>query len=134
MKYAFDTNTVICLLQDDPLVLQRFNAAVERGDDFTIPPLVHYEMRRGFLCKSAPKRENSYRLLTEQYPVGKMSTEVLEKGASVYATLYRARLTVDDADLLIAAFCMVGGYTLVTNNTRHFKVIDGLNIEDWTKT
>lgn len=131
MRYALDTNTVICLLRDDPLVCRKFDAAVERGDEIVIPPLVHYEIRRGFLCKSAPKRENSYRILIEQCPVGEMSAESLERGAGIYADMYRAKLTVDDTDLLIAAFCMVSDYTLVTNNTRHFEVIDGLRFEDW---
>ena len=132
MKYALDTNAIIHLLRDNPRVNQKFDAAVERNDEIVIPPLVHYEIRRGFLCYSAPRRENSYRILIEQYPVGNISAEVLERGADIYAALYRARLTIDDADLLTAAFCLVGGYTIVTNNTRHFEVIDGLDIEDWT--
>ena len=133
MTYALDTNILIRLLRDEPLVRQRFDAAVERGDEIVIPPLVHYEIRRGFLCKSVPKRENSYRILTEQYPVGEMSMEILEHGAGIYAELYNAKRTVDDVDLLVAAFCMVGGYTLVTNNTSHFNVIDGIALEDWSK-
>jgi len=96
MTYALDTNILIRLLRDEPLVRQRFDAAVERGDEIVIPPLVHYEIRRGFLCKSVPKRENSYRILTEQYPVGEMSMEILEHGAGIYAELYNAKRTVDE--------------------------------------
>jgi len=121
------------LLQGNPAVCAKFDAAVERGVEIVIPPLVHYEMRRGFLCKSAPKKENSYRMLTEQCPVGGMTGEDLELGAAIYAKLYKAGLTVEDADLLIAAFCLAGGYTVVTNNTRHFEVIAGLLIEDWSE-
>lgn len=59
MKYALDTNAVIQFLRGNPFVCQKFDAAVDRGDRLVIPPLVHYEMWRGFLCKSAPKREIS---------------------------------------------------------------------------
>jgi len=37
-----------------------------------------------------------------------------------------------DADLLIAASCLVHGYILVTNNKRDFENIEGLQLEDWT--
>ena len=36
-----------------------------------------------------------------------------------------------NADLLIVAFYIVNGYTLVTNNKRHFQLLKGLTIEDW---
>jgi len=38
---------------------------------------------------------------------------------------------IEDADLLIAVQCILNGYTLVTNNVKHFKDIDGLVIENW---
>jgi tRNA(fMet)-specific endonuclease VapC len=131
MRYALDTNAVILLLREDPRICAKFDAAVERGDEFIIPPLVHYEMRRGFLCKSAPTREKMYNRLIEEYPVGDVRAESLEQGAGIYANLYHAKRTVGDVDLLIAAFCMDGKYTLITNNIRHFEVIDGLKFEDW---
>jgi predicted nucleic acid-binding protein len=133
MRYALDTNAVILLLREDQHICRKFDAAVERGDDFIIPPLVHYEIRRGFLCKSAPRREKMYDRLIKQYPVDEVSVESLELGAGVYADLYHAKRTVSDVDLLIAAYCMDGGYTLITNNVRHFEVIDGLKFENWAE-
>ena len=132
MKYALDTNIVILLLRGNQNICHRFDLAVKRGDEFIIPSLVHYEIKRGFLCKSAPKREKIYNHLIKQYPVGETSIKSLELGAIIYSNLYHAKLTVDDMDLLIAAFCMTNGYILITNNIRHFKVIDGLKFEDWT--
>jgi len=51
----------------------------------------------------------------------------------VYAGLYRKRLTIGELDILIAAFCIVNGYTLVTDNTRHFENIDVLKIVNWAQ-
>jgi tRNA(fMet)-specific endonuclease VapC len=42
-------------------------------------------------------------------------------------------LIIDDFDLLIASIALANNLTLVTNNTKHFKNIQGLNLEDWTK-
>jgi predicted nucleic acid-binding protein len=119
------------LLRNNPKVCKKFDIAIESGEEIVIPPLVHYEIKRGFACKSAPKRENSYNILTEQCLVGEMDEEVLERGASIYASLYSNKRTIDDVDLLIAAFCIVGEYTLITHNVKHFKVINGLKIDDW---
>lgn len=132
MKYALDSNTIINMLRGNSIVLDKFDSAVERGDEIVIPPIVHYEMRRGFLCYSAPRKEAAYLELTEQFLVGEMNEAILECGANIYSELYEAKLTVDDSDLLTAAFCRTGGYTIVTNNVKHFNVIDNLQVEDWT--
>lgn len=39
--------------------------------------------------------------------------------------------TLDDADLLIASIAMTNNTILVTNNTEHFKRIQGLKITNW---
>ncbi|GMO43725.1 MAG: hypothetical protein Pg6C_05520 [Treponemataceae bacterium] len=39
---------------------------------------------------------------------------------------------IEDADIFTAAFCIYNGFTLVTNNTKHFQHISGLNYCDWT--
>ena len=36
-----------------------------------------------------------------------------------------------DSNILIAAFCIVHDYTLVTHNVRHFEGIRDLKVEDW---
>ena len=65
------------------------------------------------------------------YPIGEMRLETWELAANIYTDLRKAHYTVGDADILIAAFCLIDGYTLVTNNTKDFKNIDGLRFVDW---
>jgi predicted nucleic acid-binding protein len=38
---------------------------------------------------------------------------------------------IEDADILIAAFCLYNNYILVTDNTKHFINIKGLNTVNW---
>ncbi|MBI4746152.1 MAG: hypothetical protein HY786_06360 [Deltaproteobacteria bacterium] len=38
---------------------------------------------------------------------------------------------IDDADLFIAACALDDNVTLVTNNEKHFKRVEGLKIENW---
>ena len=38
---------------------------------------------------------------------------------------------IDEFDLLIASTAIVHGYTLVTNNLKHFKRIENLSLTNW---
>lgn len=49
------------------------------------------------------------------------------------ARLEKAGTRLDDFDLLIGATAIGNDLTLVTNNTAHFKRMDNINLEDWTK-
>ena len=43
--------------------------------------------------------------------------------------LRRTGFTIGDLDLLIAATCLQHGLTLLTNNRRHFEMVEGLRLE-----
>jgi len=51
----------------------------------------------------------------------------------VKADLKKKGEIVSDSDLFIASTAISQNLTLVTNNERHFRRIDGLKIENWTK-
>lgn len=133
MTYALDTNVIIRLLRNDSAVATRFDNAVNNDASIVIPPYANFEILRGFCYRSAPSKERSYRELCVRYPVLEMTADVWNRAATLYGELRRAGYTVGDADLLIAAFCIIGGYTLVTNNTKDFEHIEGLQMADWTK-
>jgi len=38
---------------------------------------------------------------------------------------------IEDADILIAASCLVEGMILVTDNEEHFRRIENLEVENW---
>lgn len=48
------------------------------------------------------------------------------------ARLRKAGTPVDDFDLLIGVTSVTYSLTMVTNNNNHFKLIDGIDLEDWT--
>jgi len=131
MDYAFDTNTIIHLMRGTPSVKDNRNKALRGKAQFIIPPFVNYEIRRGLLIKPVASHEKAYAVICDNCALGEMTVDVWERAAQIYAELYAKRFTVNDADILIAAFCMVNGYTLVTDNTKDFKNIDGLQLVNW---
>ena len=60
-----------------------------------------------------------------------MNRNIWRRAANLYSDLRHKGFTVGDADILIAAFCLENGYTLVTNNTKDFVHIDELMLVDW---
>ena len=64
----------------------------------------------------------------EAIPIGLESTEIF---GLLKAQLEIAGNRLDDFDLIIASCAMAHNLTLVTNNTKHFKRIDGLKLANW---
>jgi len=136
MVYALDTNIIIHYLHNTINVIQNFNDAVMRGDDLIIPKIVDYEIKRGFRIFSAPKKEAAYKILTEPAgwcEIAEIDGSSWERAEQIYEDLYKKRLTVGELDILIAAFCLENNYTLVTDNIKHFKNIDGLVFINWNE-
>lgn len=133
MTYALDTNTVSYFIQGNKLIKSRIRMALEGRHDIVIPPVTYYEIRRGFKHKSAPAKERVFANICCAYSVGEMSVTAWECAAEIYADSRRAGRPIDDADILIAAFCVVNKYILVTNNTKHFKRIEGLQLVNWAE-
>jgi len=131
MTYALDTNIIIHLLYGNPFVRAQRDKAWDSGVRIVIPPIVHFEIMRGFFYSSAPGKEMSYRLICNECPIDPVTTNIWERAAAIYAKTRKDGFTVHDADLLIAAYCLEGDYTLVTNNTSDFANIHGLKLVDW---
>ena len=83
----------------------------------------------------APKKYKNYKdfAYNGYCDIGELCSRVWKKAEEVYAELYSKGFTVGEIDILIAAFCLVNNYTLVTNNTKDFENINGLNFLDWAK-
>ena len=131
MTYALDTNTLIFILNGDGNVIAKRDKAVLAGDRFIIPPVVDYEIQRGFLFKSFPRKEKIYFSLRHHYGVGLMTSEMWIKSAQIYVELRKKGFTVGDDDIFIAAFCILNEYTLVTRNTKDFENIKGCRQVNW---
>jgi tRNA(fMet)-specific endonuclease VapC len=135
MIYALDSNIIIRYLRNDINVLKNFDAAAN-GDTLIIPKMVDYEVRRGFRITRAPAKEAAYKILTGlsgYCEIEDLDNRSWARAESIYAELYQKSFTIGEIDILIAAFCLENGCTLVTNNTKDFERVEGLRLEDWTQ-
>ena len=134
MIYALDTNIISYLLKKDAQIQKHMAIAIDNEYEFVMIPIVYYEVSRWLLEKRAVRRQAEFNQMCEEMPLIETSKSVWDKAAALYVNTRRIGKSVGgDADLFIAAFCIVNDYTLVTNNTRHFENIDGLKLVNWKK-
>jgi len=60
-----------------------------------------------------------------------MLSNALIESAKVRAVLENVGGGIGEMDMLLAGHARFERATLVTNNTKHFKLVHGLKIEDW---
>ena len=132
--YALDTNIIIRYLRNNDSVKKNIRNAILNKQLLIIPRAVDYEMCRGFRCTPAPKKYKNYMNFAYRgyCNIIEICPQTWHKAEDVYAELYVKGFTIGETDILIASFCLVNGYTLVTNNTKDFKNIDRLRLTDWT--
>ena len=134
MIFALDTNIISLMLKGEADVIARYYQELEHGNEFVIPPIVYYEIKRGLLVRNLPNKKRAFDEFCQDVEVGRFDFEVWAKAALIYAELSKKGKPLGsnaDADYFIAAFCIINGYTLVSRNVRHFESIDELKFEDW---
>jgi len=129
--YALDTNIISYILHGNKNVKERWREEESAGRQATIPLVVYYEIRRGLLAKGAIVKMQAFESLCAMLRVSDLTKADMDIAASIYAKLKSRGLPIDDTDLLIAAQCLTNNHVLVTNNTRHFERIEGLQIINW---
>jgi tRNA(fMet)-specific endonuclease VapC len=132
LRRLLDTNVCIHIIRRRPqAVLRRFE---DYGiGEVGVSSVTVAELRYG-VEKSARPEQNLEALGRFLLPL-----EVLDFGGEAAAAYGRVRATLEKAgtptgplDTLIAAHAVSMSVTLVTNNTREFGRVPGLEVEDWT--
>ena len=132
MRYVLDTNVIIDLLNLTPSTLQHLDKAQKSNNKIVIPSIVNYEIKRGFYYKPALKKQKGYDYISKNFMLLDIDEKAWDCAALTWSQLRKQGITIGEVDLLIAAQCLAHNYTLVTANTKHFEIIDGLAVVDWT--
>ncbi len=137
--YVFDTDTLTLAFSGHRLMGERRRAVPAAA--IAVSVITQIEMLRGrfdFLLKAA----NGEQLLRAQTLL-----EQTQRGLAEFATILsidalaaaefdrlrdnKKLKKVGRADLLIAAIALARRATVVTRNTRHFRDVPGLRVENW---
>ena len=135
--YLLDTNII-----SEPLKLEPNRNLMEKlkenGDFCAISTFTWYEALFGMSCMPEGKRKERTRnfLLNKVqafFPIINYDEHCAFLQWEIQAQMQTKGIIVPDLDLFIAATAISNNMILITHNTKDFKNIPGLMLEDWIK-
>jgi tRNA(fMet)-specific endonuclease VapC len=128
--YLLDTDTIIFSLKGNPTVTKNLQKHVR--DAIKISVITLMELYYG-AYKSAQTTVNlaKIRTLEDSIEVIPLTPASAHAFGSLKATLENSGVPLDDFDLALASCALAHNLVLVTNNTRHFRRVKGLKVENW---
>ena len=130
-NYLIDTNTCIYYIKGKCGLKKKFEKA--DPDNCFISEITLAELKFG--VENSDKKDKNQKAL-DNFLAGVKIVPIfhsLDLYAKEKARLRKAGASVDDFDLLIGVTSVTHNLTMVSNNTNHFKRINGISLEDWTK-
>ena len=128
--YLLDTDTVIHILKGDPVVEANLKHHIH--DPIKIGTITLMELYYG-AYKSQRITSNLAKIRTlenvlEVIPIGEEIAEIFGREKT---RLEKKGIPLDDFDLILGCCALAHNLTLVTNNIRHFRRIEGLQVANW---
>jgi tRNA(fMet)-specific endonuclease VapC len=133
ITHALDTNIVAYFLKNDNVIQNKLNEEINKGNGFVIPPTVYFEIQNWLLKNSSKKRAAIFERMYSEKGIGVIDKDVLDIASKAKLKMQQQGKSISDDDLLIAAYCVKHNLPLVTNNTRHFINVEGLEILNWVE-
>ena len=126
-----DTNILIAFLRGDQNVVMEVGSYLEDFDRLSLSIITYYEILRGLRYIENEKKSRNFKELMDKSKVITLDREIIDKASGIYAELKRRGEMIEDADILIAATCLVNDMLLVTDNEEHFRRIENLRVDNW---
>jgi tRNA(fMet)-specific endonuclease VapC len=132
-KALLDTDTLSAAMKRHPAVLAKLGDYLAVHGLLSFSIITRYEVLRGLKAKNATTQIQTFESVCAASEIIPLTDEIVVKAADIYADLRQRGEPIGDADILIAASCLVHGLAVVTNNESHFGRIPRLHVENWLK-
>ncbi len=131
LRYMLDTDTASYVMKKNmPSVLKRLESLPV--DDVCISAISRSELAYGAEVSPLPQRDRErLDLFLRHVSVLDYPGDAAAHYAEIRAFLKKRGTIIGANDLFIAAHARRDGLVLVTNNTREFRRVPGLQIENW---
>jgi tRNA(fMet)-specific endonuclease VapC len=128
--YLLDTDTVIYILKGDPVAIANLRKHVH--DPVKIGAITLMELYYGaYKSQKVTSNLAKIRTLENALEIVAIGEEIAEIFGREKIRLEKEGIPLDDFDLVLGCCALAHNLTLVTNNVRHFKRIEGLQITNW---
>lgn len=132
MKYMLDTNICIYAIKHKP---EKVIKRLQEHDpaDICISSITYAELYHGVeKSQAVDKNKIALAILLSNITIEDFNSKAAESYGKVRAELEKVGTPIGPFDTMIAGHALSLGYTVVTNNTREFTRVEGLDVEDWT--
>ena len=136
MKLSLDTNVLVEVLRSGRAPVRlAFERAVSVGEPLVASLVVAHELYFGAeLHAKRGEKLSQARALLRLLVIEPFDDADMRSAAGLRADLRRRGASIGVHDALIAGQARARGWTVVTNNTREFRRIEGLEVIDWMET
>ncbi|MCW5934684.1 MAG: type II toxin-antitoxin system VapC family toxin [Fimbriimonadia bacterium] len=93
--------------------------------------ITYYEIKRGLLNSGASRKLTDFENMAQLSQVWELDKASASEAARICAELWKLGVPLDEADILIAGTACANQRVLITNNTKHFNRIAGLEVVNW---
>lgn len=133
MMFMIDTDICIYIIKRKPANVSKRLARMKAGH-LSMSAITFAELMNG-AKKSQHVEPNLEKLIAlgELIEIKPFDKRAAECYGDVRSSLEKRGKTIGSYDLLIAAHALSLGCTLVTNNEKEFRRVQGLKIENWAK-
>jgi tRNA(fMet)-specific endonuclease VapC len=128
-----DTDVLSEYLRGNPQVVSKVEEYLKEFDFISLSIITYYEILNGLLFKDAKKQLKSFNAFVELCKVIPLTLRIAKIAAAIQSDLRKKGIQIGHTDTLIASCAIANDLQLITNNTRHFKRIEKLEIANWVK-
>ena len=133
MRYMLDTNICIYVIKHKPESVFRKLKKI-KPEDVCISSITYAELAYGVEKSSQPERNRlALSMMLSSIEIVAFDDSAADEYGEIRAGLERKGTPIGSLDMLIAAHARSLGCTLVTNNTKEFCRVEGLEVVNWVK-
>ena len=128
-----DTDILSMYFRGNDVVEVNFKKYFKVYGKANISIITYYEIMSGLKHRDAKKRLGYFLKFASKNNILSVTQDSATTSSKIYARLRKSGQPIDDIDLLIAGIAISNNLVLATNNEKHFKRIEELEIENWSK-
>lgn len=133
MRYMLDTNICIYVIKHKPESVFRKLKKI-KPEDVCISSITYAELAYGVEKSAQPERNRlALSMMLSSIEIVAFDDSAADEYGEIRAGLERKGTPIGSLDMLIAAHARSLGCTLVTNNTKEFCRVEGLEVVNWVK-
>ena len=132
MRYMLDTNICIYTIKHKPKQVLK-HLKEHDPKDICISSITYAELMYGVeKSKAIEKNRVALTMLLANIEIMGFDSLAAESYGKIRADLESGGTPIGQLDMMIAAHAKALAYTVVTNNTKEFKRVKGLKLENWS--